>query len=347
MPWPDRAWPYTKLQVSGWNYYNADLAGSPQLSTVTFLHFAGGTPPPSQLRDVTIGDTPEHFVTGDFNGDAWSDVASIYNNGNNTISIWVWPGTTSGPGAVYKAYSSCAGCWNWAGSTFVAGDFNGDFKTDLAGIYDYGGNTIGIWIWPGTATGLGSPYKAYTGCAGCWNLASSKWVAGDFNGDSKDDLVAMYDYGNADTGLVMFNGDASAPLASGHSVWRSGPNNFAWSHAKLAAGDFNGDAKSDLAAVYDYGSADTALFLFSGDATTPLHTYTQTWRSGPNNFAWSSAKLAAGYVNGDLNDDLVVMYNYGNATSAIIPFPGDASAPLHTDYLAWESGVGGYDWNNT
>ncbi|HWO25105.1 MAG TPA: M57 family metalloprotease [Kofleriaceae bacterium] len=60
-------------------------------------------------------------------------------------------------------------------------------------------------------------------------------VSGDFNGDGKVDLLALYDYGSAAAGLWVFPGTtgttngASAP----YRVWYTGPGNFDVNRAKL------------------------------------------------------------------------------------------------------------------
>jgi hypothetical protein len=96
---------------------------------------------PGRLKAVSIAsaEAADHMVTGDFNGDGYTELADVYNYGNGTIGIEIWSGQAGGGYGTPTQVSKCGpNCWTWSISKFVAGDFNGDGQVDLVGMYDYG-----------------------------------------------------------------------------------------------------------------------------------------------------------------------------------------------------------------
>jgi hypothetical protein len=78
-------------------------------------------------------------MTGDFDGDAKTDIAYAYacGAGNTYLCFDIFRST--GSGFVLETWGSAGNNQNWqqgtdwqAASTFVTGDFNGDGLTDIA-----------------------------------------------------------------------------------------------------------------------------------------------------------------------------------------------------------------------
>ena len=119
----------------------------------------------------------------------------------------------------------------------VAGDFNGDGRTDLAVANQATTTTVSVLL--GNGDGTFQPQVTYA--VGSYPVAI---VAGDFNGDGRTDLAVAN----------------SAPTAPSRCCWatataRSSPRSpTRWGRIPTAivAGDFNGDGRTDLAvANYD------------------------------------------------------------------------------------------------
>ncbi|HEX7841766.1 MAG TPA: FG-GAP-like repeat-containing protein [Kofleriaceae bacterium] len=275
-------------------------------------------------------------VTGDFDGDGKADVMVLYDNGNASAGLWVFPGTTGqgdGATAPYRVwFAPGPNAFDATRAKVSAGDFDGDGKTDVLVLYDYGGNSAGLFVFPGASghfEGATQPYRVWFAPGpNAFDVSRAKVSAGDFNGDGKVDLLALYDYGGSSAGLFVF------PGASGHfegasqlyRVWFvPGPNAFDVSRAKVSAGDFDGDGKADLLALYDYGNSSAGLIVFPGatgrsdGSTFPSRVW---FAPGPNAFDVGRAKVSAGDFDGNGKADLLALYDYGNSSAGLIVFPG-------------------------
>ena len=171
-------------------------------------------------------------AVGDFNGDGKLDAAvanGILYTKNPYSAVTVSLG--NGDGTFTQANGSPSSLGQNV-SAIVAGDFNGDGKLDLA-ITDYGANTVYILL----GNGDGIFRQAITIAVG---NEPDAIVAGDFNNDGKLDL-AIANFGDGTVTLLLGNGDGTFTQASG-SPYAVGAGPYA-----IAAADFNGDGKLDLA----------------------------------------------------------------------------------------------------
>ncbi|WP_225850634.1 VCBS repeat-containing protein [Streptomyces sp. HPF1205] len=128
----------------------------------------------------------------------------------------------------------------------------------------------------GTGTGgLNSSIRLFPDSAN-WGIVR-EITAGDFNGDGNSDLLAVQE----STGtLRLYLGDGKGDLADGVT---SGILN--WSTIKdIIPGDFSGDGKTDLAAIWGDGT----LHLYTGSGTG---SFTSTGTMWPD-ATWATTKLA-------------------------------------------------------
>jgi hypothetical protein len=148
----------------------------------------------------------------------------------------------------------------------VAADVNGDGKDDIVGIYDYGGGLMKMWTFISDGTDFAGAHRSYQGCSGCWQLSRSQMVAADVSGDSKDDIVGIYDYGGGLIGMWSFISDGT-DFAGAHRSYLSCSGCWRLSQSQMMAADVSGDGKDDIVSAYDYGGGLMKMWNFISDGT--------------------------------------------------------------------------------
>ncbi|MFG2552294.1 FG-GAP repeat domain-containing protein [Streptomyces sp. NPDC048581] len=212
-----------------------------------------------------------------------------------------------------------------ADSTHVpAADFNGDGIGDVAfsahGAHVSGKSAAGqLVVLYGTATGVssakrhtisqnttGAPGSAEAGDGFGYDTAYA-----DFNGDGYDDIAvgASGEDVGSDVdggGVAILWGSASGITGKGSTVADPAPSSHDYWGKNLAAGDFDGDGKADLAV----GASSATIHVFrggfssSGTALLGRSTVKPPIKGGGT--ANGPLNLTAGDVNGDARTDLVV-----------------------------------------
>jgi hypothetical protein len=193
-----------------------------------------------------------------------------------------------------------------------ADDFNGD------GYRDYAAYTPGEWavggveVTYGTASGPGTRRQivdqnspGVPDGSEQDDMFGAVRTSADFNRDGYADLAVSAPgediSGRTDQGSVTVLWGSASGLSGGTSIPNKNPNPYDRLGSDLAAGDFNGDGKPDLAVIDS-----TDAYIFRGDIS----------RSGVSGAVsrlvrserWLDAtQLIAGRVNGDAATDLVVV----------------------------------------
>ncbi len=285
-------------------------------------------------------------VAGDFNGDGKEDMATMYDNGNNSMNIIVF--LSNGASFSNKVwYSSPNGSFASTSVTgrMVAGDFNGDGKDDIVTMNDYGNAKMKLIIFKSN----GSSFTASTGFetgVGEFDAKSvtGRMVAGDINGDGKDDIVTMNDYGNAKMKLIVFKSNGSVFTAS--TGYETGVGEFDAKSVtgRMVAGDINGDGKEDIVTMNDYGNAKMKLIVFKSNGS--IFTASTGFETGVGEFDAKSVtgRMVAGDINGDGKDDIVTMNEYEDAKMKLIVFNSNGSTFLAS--TGFETKVGEFDARN-
>jgi hypothetical protein len=256
-------------------------------------------------RRTDISNKQDYSWTDDWWG--WSTVGMLKSSpefascGNKEIPFVLASGILQVTGSsnlgpltliVYSATRTDAGfAVTWAGSppnngpgavAWLAGDANGDGKTDVLQLWDNAG-TLALTVF--SPDGQGGYAQAWKGSFPGNGSGAVAWLTGDANGDGKTDVFQLW--GSGDTlALTVFSPNFQGVYAQ---AWKGTFSNNGWAAVAWLAGDANGDGKTDVLQLWD-NAGTLALTVFSPDGQGG---YAQAWKgSFPGNGSGAVAWLA-------------------------------------------------------
>ncbi|MFF4104984.1 FG-GAP-like repeat-containing protein [Streptomyces sp. NPDC001903] len=289
-------------------------------------------------------------VRDDYNGDGRSDMAAWYVAADSRSSLNTFlansDGSLQGP---LKGYESQPGSWNTDNMKFSTGDYNGDGRADMAGLYDYGDGVVKLFTALGQADGkLASPTVSWSSGKGGFYSSSMTLNSGDFNGDGRDDLMAWYSYWDGTDTLFTFtanvNGGFNAPFPSHHE----GSTGWDVKRSKFITGDFNGDGRDDLSALYGYGNGDVKALTFLAQPNGGFGDHFPSWSGTITSWGdWNRTFPHSGDFNGDGLDDMLLWYDYADGHDGMFLAAANAGKDggfSTSSSVMWQSAAGNWTY---
>lgn len=262
------------------------------------------------------------WMAGDFNGDGLTDVGAAWNNGGtNVLTVR----QSTGSSFIHSHWLVNAGGWMET-TAWLPGDFNGDGRTDIAGVWNDGGSvSIAVFLSDGTKF---PGWTQWSVKDGGW-MDNVKWVAGDFDGDGRTDIGAAWNNGGNTTLTVR----QSTGSGFSHVHWLANAGD--WSESgTFVAGDFNGDGRSDIVRLWeDLGKTSSQVYLSDGvKFQDPV-----AWSTRDGGWG-SEVKWTSGDFDGDGRTDLNATWNNaGTNVLTVRRSTGSAFSAAH-----WSQNAGGW-----
>ncbi len=238
--------------------------------------------------------------SGDFDGDG-VDQLLLIDWPAGEMAVLGWAGSDWVEDGSNAATPGWIDLWAMdAGDAYVVGDFDGDGRDDLAAFSDTGWSQLMFWNGAGFDFVYGN--DAHLGQVGLWYMApDDTWLAGDFDGDGVDDLVAISTDGwfhlmRFDTATWDWSWTWGAYGQVG--LWYLAPDD------RWVVGDWDGDGADELIAIASSGW----IHRMHWDGTD----WVWDWgNDGNGRIALRDAAWASGWVPGDFyadgRDDLLIV----------------------------------------
>ena len=237
------------------------------------------------------------LFVGDFDGDQFADLGYLSLEGRGvTADVFVAGQDTFSRHLLFASNG-------WV-DQLAGGDFDGDGKTEIAGIDGrYGQTTVDLYdrALPWEGNGRAVRWQTRSG----WFAGSQRYLAGDFDGDGREDMVRVFNDVGA-TSIDLHRNDGSG------FVYHRWATRIGW-HALdhwFVAGDFNADGIDDVIKVFNDSGA-TSMDIYLG---------------GPTGFTWvrwltrqgghfGDMRFVAGDFDGDGFDDVAKVWDFAGLAS--------------------------------
>ncbi len=284
---------------------------------------------------------------GDFNGDGAVDQAVLHSGADGGFTLDTFIAKADGSyNAPLRSWTAPKTWGSWDSLRLTSGDYNGDGRTDLAGLYGYSDKGVALLTWTARPDGgFNNPYRSwYAAPQPYWgDPARMKMFSGDFNGDGRADVASFYNYADKGIGLLTFLSTPDGKLSNPFRSWYAAPEPY-WgdlARLKIVAGDFDGDKRTDVAGVYNYANGNLALLTFTAKADGGFKAPTASWRSTTTAWGkWERTRLVSGDYNADGKADVAALVGHPDESLSLQTFTAKADGGFNNPTRSWSAGPG-------
>jgi hypothetical protein len=248
-------------------------------------------------------------LAGDFNNDGRTDVALTGHSGWGSVPV----AFSNGDGSFDVTNAAIADFAGWAaapGVARLAGDFNGDGRTDIAltGVAGWGSVPVAFSNGDGSFHVTNASITSFAGWAGAPGTVK---LVGDLNGDGRADIALSGGAGWQTIPVAFSNGDGSFTVTN----LQPPCSGVVGAPHPIAIGDFDSDGRTDLFLLVDSNSylhPASCVLISNGDGS-----FRDPYAAGPTQdfeiFTWwathggPNARMVTGDFNADGRKDIAVV----------------------------------------
>lgn len=197
----------------------------------------------------------------------------------------------------------------------TSGDYDGNGTEEMAMFYDYGNAETGMFLAESIGGQPVSNRKVWTSESFNASAITDKVVSGDLDGDGKDEVIALYDYDNRETGMFRFDAEPGNPNKFNHQKVWTNTQFDAKQIVAVTCGDYNGDGKDEVAVFYDYGNNLIKAWVIA--KTSRGYESHVAWEKTQFNAQMIKNRVVSGNFGGNDKDEIALFYDYGNSETGV------------------------------
>jgi DUF3048 family protein len=249
----------------------------------------------------------------DLNGDAKTDIAVLYNDGNLRVRLIGW--LSSGTSFAYNPALWVHNNFDWyRARDLLTGTFTNSGLPGILIAYAQDNFDLKLLYLEVTAAGTGIRYQGdrglYDSGPNQIDPALARFVAGRFTrAVGRDQIAMIYQYADLSIKVHIFDLDAGgslAPVGGFAGRWTSAPGFFDIGRARFIAGDVDGDKQADIMDFYSYPDTSSRVHLmFAADGHALRDVIGVAWPAGA--MPWLPTQIVAGDWNKDGKADVATV----------------------------------------
>jgi len=248
----------------------AQASGALGLNVYSDWEFTGVLQTFYSFADTGQGSGAVAWLTGNFLGGSLDEIAQLWDN-NGTLGLNLYAPFETGTLASFPDLGHGSGAMAW-----LTGDFTGSGLTEIAQLWDNGGN-LGLNVYRMGSDTVQTVISSSDLGQGSGAVA---WLTGDFTGSGHTEIAQLWD-NNGNLGLNVYG------MAGGGVQTLFNSSNLSQGSGALAwlTGDFTGSGTTEIAQLWD-DNGTLALNVYRYEHGTVVNTVGNDLGQGLGAVAW-------------------------------------------------------------